>query len=106
MQKFIDEIKTDFFRLVVLALVAAIATFLAQSGAFGQTGLDAVSWAAGVFVLVAMLSHVTRRLLVPRFGLQRAVSKACETSQGAAIVSASFLAFYIGVAALFIWLLK
>lgn len=76
---------TDFIRLVVCFALMCIFFYP------DWDNLKIVSVVCGFFVAITLISHVTRRLLLPYFSMDRALKTASETSLGAAIVVAAVL---------------
>lgn len=78
-------ISRDSIRITALVVLGLSLTLL-------DVSLNAVAFSAGVVVLLAGVSHVTRRVVMPKLDLQQIAIKAIEEKNvAAAIVVASIV---------------
>lgn len=82
--------KRDLFRMVILLSLGLVT--LSPDGA----SLWVVLYAVGVTVLLAAVTHLTRRVLMPRLDLQAFALAALPNPVGAAIVFAAIV-YLLGV---------
>ncbi len=83
--------KRDGMRTVFV--VAVLAVFLIAGNAIADNSYQVVAFSVGVVLMLAGLSHITRRVLFHRLDLQDIGIKATETPLGAAVVFAAIVYF-------------
>jgi hypothetical protein len=79
-------IRRDGGRVLLLVAVALGLTLADKS-------LSAVAFSVGVVLLLAVASHLTRRILAPKLDLQELMATAAMTPIGAAIVALAMIWF-------------
>ena len=84
--------KRDAMRLVLMTILAAILLLFLGNG-LSDSSWRVVAFSSGAVLLVAGLSHVTRRILFNRVDIQDFAIKAAETPLGAAIAFAAIVYF-------------
>lgn len=78
--------KRDFVRLALLASIAAVLMY-------GDDSWHVVAYSIGVIVVLALASHVTRRIAFNKLDLQWFATRAADSPIGAAVVFASIVWF-------------
>lgn len=84
--------KRDAMRITLMSVLAATLLLWLGNG-LGDSSWRVVAFSAGAVLLVAGLSHITRRVLFHRIDIQDFAIKAAETPIGAAISFAAVVYF-------------
>lgn len=87
-----SNLKRDGFRTLFFVLVTAFALLWLGNG-LNDKSYQVVFFSTGVVLLLAWLSHVTRRVLFYRLDLQEIAIEAMKNPMGAAVVFASIVYF-------------
>ena len=90
--RFKREVKRDFW----LVLISLIFLFI---DAYSRSVIFSV---VGIFSLFILVTHYTRKLLLPYLDLEKFINKANETSFGSALVFIATMYFYVSIAQMLI----